>query len=115
MNLRDSEFHVRARAVMAALRVDDLRLPTHLIFRLSALVAGEPVNYGSVRFVLQGREPLASGEAVLFTGSRVIYAEFTASPTHGEPERGKSTITCGTWSRSSLARLSFEGTEGNND
>jgi hypothetical protein len=109
----ESEFHDRAAAVLEALRVDAFRLPIHLIYRLSALAAGEAMPYGSVRYAHDGRQQ-ATGEAVVSTETRVIHAVFADSPTRGEPERGTSTVTCGTWARSSLARLSFEG-DGNHD
>lgn len=109
MTLRDTDRHVRARALIDSLGLEPLeRFPLHVIYRMSALVLDEPIVFGDVRTEYDDYRR-ATGEAVIFTPSRIVHAIFADAEARDEPAREASTVECRTWAR---RRLSQVGTGG---
>jgi hypothetical protein len=103
-----------AQALLASLGLGHYEnLPLHVVFRMAALVAGEPIVFGDVRVDDDNRR--VTGEAVAFTATRVIYAAFTDSQLHDEPARGEGTVDCRTRSRSDLRSVGAELQDGDPD
>jgi hypothetical protein len=117
MSLRDTDRHVRARALLASLGLEPFeRFPLHVVYRMSALILDEPVVYGDARTAHDDQQR-ATGESVIFTASRVVRAVFTDSVARDEPPREVSTVECRTWARRRLLSVGTGGpdTEVNQD
>lgn len=103
-----------AQALVASLGVGHYeRIPAHVMFRMAALVAGEPIVFGDVRLEADGRR--VSGDAVAFTATRIIYATFDGAQLDGEPPRGSRTVNCHARARSDLQTVGAEAQDGNED
>lgn len=117
MTSQDSQRISRARALLDSLGLTfGDRLPGHVVFRMSALTGGEKIVFGDARVesaVAGGRRQ--SGEAVVFTATRVIHAFFRGSQADGEPPMMESTVDCKTWARRDLKGVAMVSEEANGE
>lgn len=112
MPLNDSDRDRRAQALIENLGLGVYEhLPLHVLARMSALVLDEPIVYGEARVELAGPDRRATGEALVFTDSRVVYAVFRDSEGEQEPDQGVSTVDCRTWSRHALLNVGSGGSD----
>lgn len=84
-------------------------ISSHIIIRMAMFLGDEkPVSVDAENHLDQGAGTF-SGQAVVFTSSRVIYAQWTNSPEDGDVSDtpDSSTATVRTFSRSKLSSLSI--------
>ena len=80
-------------------------LPPHLLWRLTVLVAGNPVRFAEVHSAAASPRS-SSGTALLFTDKRVIRAAWGDSSTEPNPAQAATfTVEMTTWPRSLLQEV----------
>jgi hypothetical protein len=89
-------------------------IPTHVVFRLEAALAGEDAEYVDTN--VDGDATGVSGQVVLVTATRWIFADLAGSREHDpaatghrQPVIGQSTVEVHTWPRRSLESLHLGG------